>query len=45
MQFMIKIAKGLSPARVRETLNTLVDKYFQEAENKTLRIILDVDPN
>lgn len=45
MQFLIKIAKGLSPSRVRETLNTLVEKYFQEAENKTLRIILDVDPN
>lgn len=45
MQFMIKIAKGLSPTRVRETLLGLVDKYYQEAEKKTLRIILDVDPN
>lgn len=45
MQFMIKVGKGLSPVRVRETLNSLVDKYFQEADNKTLRIILDIDPN
>ncbi len=45
MQFMVKLGKGLPPARVRSTLNGLIDSYFKEAENKTLRIILDIDPN
>ncbi|MCI4670523.1 MAG: primosomal protein N' [Bacteroidia bacterium] len=44
MQFLIKVGKKLDPVKVRERLSEAIDKYYQEAPDKTLRIIINVDP-
>jgi len=44
MQFLLKIGKGLDPVKVREKLLEAIDRYYQEAPDKTLRIIINVDP-
>ncbi|MEM6805703.1 MAG: primosomal protein N' [Bacteroidota bacterium] len=44
MQFMIKVSKKLPSAQLRDILFRSIDKYYQEAPAKSLRIIVDVDP-
>lgn len=44
MQFLIKLSKGLSPEKVRQALDATLRHYYEVAPQKTLRIILDVDP-
>ena len=45
MQFMIKLGKNLSVKKVRSLLQELIVTYYQQAEKKNLRIILDADPS
>ncbi len=44
MQFMIKLGKNLSVKKVRSLIQELIVIYYQQAEKKSLRIILDADP-
>jgi primosomal protein N' (replication factor Y) len=44
MQFLVKIPKGVSSQNLRKTLAAYIDHYYKIAPEKTLRIILDVDP-
>ena len=44
MQFLIKIGKGTHAKNLRDILNQAVDAYYEAAELKTLRIIVDIDP-
>ncbi|MEZ4686478.1 MAG: primosomal protein N' [Bacteroidia bacterium] len=44
MQFYIKVAKIYSTKDVRSVLQQLIDQYYEQAEKKNLRIVLDVDP-
>jgi primosomal protein N' (replication factor Y) len=44
MHFLLKFKKGLSPTRLRQLLQERIETYYQQAEKKTLRINLDVDP-
>ncbi|MFK7920752.1 MAG: primosomal protein N' [Bacteroidia bacterium] len=44
MQFMIKIGRKVSAAKLREALHKLITLYYKQAPQKTLRIIVDIDP-
>ncbi|MEZ4851306.1 MAG: primosomal protein N' [Bacteroidia bacterium] len=44
MQFMIKLGKKTSAVKLRDALHDAIDRYYQDAPVKTLRIIVDVDP-
>jgi primosomal protein N' (replication factor Y) len=44
MQFLLKLSKQFPLQRLRDRIQQLVDHYYQTAPNKTLRIIVDVDP-
>ena len=44
MQFMVKLGKGLDPRQLRQALQDALDRYYQEAPVKSLRIVVDVDP-
>lgn len=44
MQFLIKLGKNLDPVKLREKLSEAIDRYYQDAPDKTLRIIINVDP-
>ncbi|MFK7972585.1 MAG: primosomal protein N' [Bacteroidia bacterium] len=44
MQFYLKISKVYSTKEVREVIKNLIDRYFEQAEKKSLRIVMDVDP-
>ncbi|WNJ19203.1 primosomal protein N' [Pontibacter sp. G13] len=44
MQFLLKIGKEISPKKLRTHLEELIDRYFQQAPKKTLRIVVDIDP-
>ncbi|MEM6343728.1 MAG: primosomal protein N' [Bacteroidota bacterium] len=44
MQFMIKIGRKVSASKLREALHKLISLYYEQAPQKTLRIILDIDP-
>ncbi len=44
MQFMIKLGKGLDPGQLRQAIREAIDRYYQEAPIKSLRIWVDVDP-
>ncbi len=44
MQFIIKLSKALNSQKVRDTLGMLIKQYYEAAPQKTLRIIVDVDP-
>jgi primosomal protein N' (replication factor Y) len=44
MQFLLKLAKNVSPAAVRDALQQIFDRYYSEAAEKTLRIAVDADP-
>lgn len=44
MQYLIKISKKTPVDRLREVLNKCVRSYFAAAPQKTLRVIVNVDP-
>lgn len=44
LQALLKIKAGLSPSAVKERLRAVVEMYYAQAPNKTLRITYDVDP-
>lgn len=44
MQYLIKISKKTPVDRLRDVLNKCVRSYFAAAPQKTLRVILNVDP-
>ncbi|MEL6627699.1 MAG: hypothetical protein AAFQ92_19405, partial [Bacteroidota bacterium] len=44
MQFMVKLGKGLDPKEVRKALSEAIERYYESAGDKTLRIVTDVDP-
>ena len=44
MQFLLKLSKNFSVKKVREILYDTIDKYYQRAPKKTMRIMIDVDP-
>jgi len=44
MQFLIKLSKNTSTQKIRSVLDKLIKHYFEVAPQKTLRIIVDVDP-
>ncbi|MEO0584595.1 MAG: primosomal protein N' [Bacteroidota bacterium] len=44
MQFMVKLGKGLDPKEVRKALSEAIERYYESASDKTLRIVTDVDP-
>ncbi|MEM7370332.1 MAG: primosomal protein N' [Bacteroidota bacterium] len=44
MQFLIKIGKGVSIPKLRDQLHRLINDYFESAPQKTLRVVVDVDP-
>ncbi|MEL6194219.1 MAG: primosomal protein N' [Bacteroidota bacterium] len=44
MQFLLKLSKNFSVKKVREILYETIDKYYQRAPKKTMRIMIDVDP-
>lgn len=44
MHFLLKIGRTAPPQKVRDILRESVDRYYQEAQKKTMRISIDVDP-
>lgn len=44
MQFLVKLNKKVSPVKLRESIDKAIDQYYSQAPQKTLRIIVDVDP-
>ncbi len=44
MQFLLKVSRKASGAHLRTLLQTAIRHYYESAPQKTLRIILDVDP-
>lgn len=44
MHFLLKLTKQFSLVKVREALIQCVESYYHQAPNKTLRIVMDVDP-
>ena len=44
LHFMLKLPKHIQVAKVREVLSEKIDQYYREAEKKTLRIVVDIDP-
>lgn len=44
MQYLLKLSKNFSVKMVREILYNAIDKYYQVAPKKTMRIMIDVDP-
>lgn len=44
MHMMLKIGKLFPPDQVRQFLFQAIDRYYQQAQDATLRIVLDVDP-
>ncbi|MEO0899954.1 MAG: primosomal protein N' [Bacteroidota bacterium] len=44
MQFLLKVGKALDPVKVRTSMDEAIDRYYQEAPDKTLRVVVDVDP-
>ena len=45
MHFLFKLGKQIPVSKVRKVLSEKIDQYFQMAPKKTLRIVVDVDPN
>jgi primosomal protein N' (replication factor Y) len=41
---MLKLARSANAKEVRENLQSVLDKYYSAAPEKTLRVIVDVDP-
>lgn len=41
---LLKLARKLSVPHVREVLKAKLDAYYRQAPNKTLRVMIDVDP-
>lgn len=44
MHFLLKLGKTFSLQKVREALIQCIELYYAQAPNKTLRIVMDVDP-
>jgi len=44
MNFLIKLSKKIAPKQVRQQLLSHINHYYDQAPQKTLKIILDVDP-
>lgn len=44
LQIMIKIKPDVSIEWVKKSIRECIDSYYQQATNKTLRFIIDVDP-
>ncbi|MDX2248164.1 MAG: primosomal protein N' [Bacteroidia bacterium] len=44
MQFLIKAGKNIPAAKLREVMSNAIEKYYETAPVKNLRIILDIDP-
>lgn len=44
MQFVLKLDKKASMQKVRDAITQSIERYYHVAPNKTLRIMVDVDP-
>ncbi len=44
MQFLLKLQKNFSLSKVRQFVLSSIEAYYKAAPNKTLRILLNVDP-
>lgn len=44
MQFLIKLGKGIDPQTLRRALQDALERYYERAPVKSLRIWIDVDP-
>jgi primosomal protein N' (replication factor Y) len=44
MQGLLKLSRQASASQVREKLNYVIDQYYRKAPEKTMRIVVDVDP-
>ena len=44
LYILIKISKNLSVIKIKEAVNQCIENYYHSAKNKTMRIIVDVDP-
>ncbi|MCS7085521.1 MAG: helicase-related protein [Bacteroidia bacterium] len=44
LHVLLKIERGIRPESVRRTLKDAMREYFDGAQNKTLQIVVDVDP-
>lgn len=44
MQFLLKLHKTFSLTKVRHFILQSIDQYYQSAPNKTLRVLINVDP-
>jgi primosomal protein N' (replication factor Y) len=44
MQFLIKLGKGIDPQQLRHALQEAIERYYERAPVRSLRIWVDVDP-
>lgn len=44
MQFLIKISKNSPSQEVRDTLQQCLEQYYSLSDNRTLKILIDIDP-
>ncbi|MEZ4775830.1 MAG: primosomal protein N' [Bacteroidia bacterium] len=44
MQFLVKVGKTIPAVKLREIMNQAIEKYYESAPVKSLRIMIDIDP-
>jgi primosomal protein N' (replication factor Y) (superfamily II helicase) len=44
-QIILKIERDVSPVKVKEHLEELIDTFFSKPVHKSIRLVIDVDPN
>lgn len=44
-QIILKIERDVSPVKVKEHLEELMDTFFSKPVHKSIRLVIDVDPN